>query len=168
MHDQYWRAGVSLRSTSLRLPRESVALWRGDPRVARKSAQSKPARAFGSPAERSMAEAIDRAYLARFTLGNAALEREVLELFAAQVPVYLSRLREASTAKAWKEAAHTIKGSAAAIGAWRLARFAEMAEKIDVEAAGAVEEGHRDNAVAALATAAEDVCRHIAGLLGDA
>lgn len=113
-----------------------------------------------------MAQAIDRAYLARFTLGNAALEREVLELFAAQVPVYLSRLREAPTAKAWKEAAHTIKGSAAAIGAWRLARFAEMAEKIDVEAAAAVEEGHRDNALAALATAAEDVCRHIAGLLG--
>ena len=58
------------------------------------------------------------------------------ELFAAQVPVYLQRLREAAASKAWKEATHTIKGSASAIGAWRLARFAEMAERIDVEATG--------------------------------
>ncbi len=115
-----------------------------------------------------MADAIDRAYLARFTLGNAALEREVLGLFAAQVPIYLTRLREAPTARAWKEAAHTIKGSAAAIGAWRLARFAEMAERIDVEATTARGEGHRDEVVAAVATAIEDACGYIARVLGDA
>ena len=137
--------------------------------MARKSAHVKAAVASDSgPGDRSTADAIDRAYLARFTLGNAALEHEVLGLFAAQVPIYLTRLRGASTAKAWKEAAHTIKGSAAAIGAWRLARFAEMAEKIDVEAATAREEGHRDEVVAALATAIEDVCRYIARVLGDA
>jgi HPt (histidine-containing phosphotransfer) domain-containing protein len=109
-------------------------------------------------------DAVDRAYLARFTLSNAALEREVLELFAAQAPVYLQRLREANSIKAWKEATHTIKGSASAIGAWRLARFAEMAEKVDVEAEAALREGHRDEAVAAVAMATEEACRYIARL----
>jgi HPt (histidine-containing phosphotransfer) domain-containing protein len=122
----------------------------------------------GGQGDSTASDAVDRAYLARFTLGNVALEREVLGLFAAQVPIYLTRLRGASTAKAWKEAAHTIKGSAAAIGAWRLARFAEMAEKIDVEAPSAREEGHRDEVVAALTTAVEDVCRYIARVLGNA
>ena len=75
------------------------------------------------------------------------------------------RLREAGCIKAWREATHTIKGSASAIGAWRLARFAEMAEKVDVEADIALREGHRDEAVAAVATAAEEACRFIARLL---
>jgi HPt (histidine-containing phosphotransfer) domain-containing protein len=108
---------------------------------------------------------IDRAYLARFTSGNAALEREVLALFAAQVPVYLEQLQAARTRKAWRDAAHTIKGSASAVGARRLARFAEMAEKIDVEAPEAVQEGHRDQAVAALIGAGEEACRYIERLL---
>lgn len=109
-------------------------------------------------------EAVDRAYLARFTLGNPALEREVLELFAAQAPVYLQRLRQARTQKDWQDAAHTLKGSAMAIGAWRLARFAEMAERIDVGEQAALAEGHRDNALGAVATATEEVCRQIARL----
>jgi len=111
---------------------------------------------------------IDRAYLARFTLGNAALEREVLGLFADQVPLYLQALRAASARKAWREASHTIKGSASAVGAWRLARFAEMAERVDVEADVALSEGHRDEAVAAVATAADEACRFISRLLSDA
>ena len=38
-----------------------------------------------------------------------------------------------------------------------------MAEKVDVEADGATE-GHRDEAVAAVAMATEEVCRYIARL----
>jgi HPt (histidine-containing phosphotransfer) domain-containing protein len=110
---------------------------------------------------------IDRAYLARFTMGNAAVEHEVLQLFADQVPLYLQQLRDASVDKAWKQAAHTIKGSASAIGAWRLARFAEMAEQVDIESDVALSEGHRDEAVAALATAIDEVCRFIARILGN-
>jgi HPt (histidine-containing phosphotransfer) domain-containing protein len=132
--------------------------------LAKKSAHFREARGPDSPADKLAADAVDRAYLARFTLGNGALEREVLELFAAQAPTYLQRLREARCKKAWKEAAHTIKGSASAIGAWRLARFAEMAEKIDVEAEMALREGHGDEAVVAVATATEEVCRYIARL----
>jgi HPt (histidine-containing phosphotransfer) domain-containing protein len=138
-------------------------------RVARKSAQSRFAAApVGSAPDKLAAEAVDRANLARFTLGNAALEREVLELFAAQAPLYLQSLRQAPTSRAWKEAAHTIKGSALAVGAWRLARFAEMAEKLDVEAEMALAEGHRHEAVDAVATAVDEVCRYIERLFPDA
>lgn len=129
--------------------------------MVRKSANSRVAQGSYGAADKRTADAIDRAYLARFTLGNAALEREVLELFAAQAPIYLQRLREARNRKAWKEATHTIKGSASAIGAWRLARFAEMAEKIDVEAEAALAEGHREETVAAVTAASQEVCRYI-------
>jgi HPt (histidine-containing phosphotransfer) domain-containing protein len=122
------------------------------------------ARPGGQTRDRLAGNPIDRAYLARFTLGNAALEREVLELFAEQVPLYLERLREANTGKAWKDAAHTIKGSSSAVGAWRLARFAEMAEQVDVEADMAHSEGHRDEAIAAVAMATEEACRFIGRL----
>ena len=136
--------------------------------MARKSAHCKAAPDFDSAGDKLgdklAMDAVDRAYLARFTLGNAALEREVLELFAAQAPVYLQRLREAGCIKAWREATHTIKGSASAIGAWRLARLAEMAERVDVEADTAPREAHRDEAVAAVAMATEEACRFIARL----
>lgn len=111
------------------------------------------------------ADPIDRNYFARFTMGNVALEREVLELFAAQMPVYLERLRAARTAKDWRDSAHTIKGSAAAIGAWRLARIAEMAERIEIETETARAEGHQQDAIAAVAEAIDEVCRYIARLL---
>ena len=131
--------------------------------MARKSAHSNAARDFDRASDRLAMDAVDRAYLARFTLGNVALEREVLELFVAQAPVYLQRLREADCAKAWRQATHTIKGSASAIGAWRLARLAELAERVD-GAEMAVREGHRDEATVAVAMATEEVCRYIARL----
>ena len=72
---------------------------------------------------------IDFAYLKRFTFGNRELEREVLYLFAQHAPIYIARLKDADTPKAWHDAAHTLKGSARAVGCWRLARAAEAAEK---------------------------------------
>jgi HPt (histidine-containing phosphotransfer) domain-containing protein len=103
-------------------------------------------------------EPIDYGYLARFTLGNAALEREVLELFAAQTPLYVEQLRRAAAGRPWKETAHAIKGSALAVGARHLAALAQLAERLDAEADAAA----RERAVAAVAAAADEVCRHIA------
>jgi hypothetical protein len=40
-----------------------------------------------------------------------------------------------------------------------------MAEGVDVEVEAALSEGHRDDAVAAVATAGEEACRYIARLL---
>jgi len=118
----------------------------------------------GGAAQAAGAAPIDRAYLARFTLGNAELEREILELFAAQTPIYLEQLHSAATRQAWKETAHAIKGSALAVGAGRLATLTRVAEQLGVEA----DEAARERALRAVAEAAEEVCRHIACLFATA
>lgn len=110
------------------------------------------------------ASAIDREYLARFTLCNAALEQEILELFAAQLPLYVQQLRDAETSRPWREAAHAVKGSAAAVGANRLANLARLAEQLDVESPIVKGAGQREKAIAAIVEAAEEARREIAGL----
>ncbi|MGD9838263.1 MAG: Hpt domain-containing protein [Afipia sp.] len=66
--------------------------------------------------------AIDVQHLGRMTLGEAALEAEVLALFAAQSGELIARLK---TMPADAGAlAHTLKGSARAIGAFRVAEAA--------------------------------------------
>lgn len=66
--------------------------------------------------------AIDVEHLGRMTLGEAALEVEVLALFAAQSGELIARLK---TMPADAGAlAHTLKGSARAIGAFRVAEAA--------------------------------------------
>lgn len=72
---------------------------------------------------------LDRDHLARYTLGDAALEQEVLNLFIDQMPETVALLRASRDAQAWQRAAHTIKGSAKAVGAWKLADVAERAER---------------------------------------
>lgn len=73
---------------------------------------------------------VDFAYLRRFTLSNRGLEMEVLGLFIEHAPRYLADLTSADTAKAWHDAAHTLKGAARGVGAWRVARVAENAERL--------------------------------------
>src|SRR3984885_12847786 len=79
---------------------------------------------------------IDSAHLDRMTLGDASLEREVLAMFSGQAVGLIDRLAtlpsdaESSEAKS-REAlalAHTLKGSARAIGAFRVADAAEGLE----------------------------------------
>jgi len=74
--------------------------------------------------------AIDFDHLRRFTLGDVSLEREVLGLFRDQARSSLARLRAASDDAAWREIAHTLKGSAAGIGAWPMRAAAETAERL--------------------------------------
>ena len=73
---------------------------------------------------------IDLVHLSRYTLGNRSLENELLGLFRSQADVYLARLDEASDDKEWKNAAHSLKGSARGLGAWSLGDIAEEAEKL--------------------------------------
>jgi HPt (histidine-containing phosphotransfer) domain-containing protein len=63
-------------------------------------------------------------------MGDAALELEVLKLFDQQAPLTIERLRQARGEKQWREAAHTLKGSARAVGAWKLADAAASGERI--------------------------------------
>jgi len=80
---------------------------------------------------------LDLVHLSRYTLGNRNLETELLGLFRAQAGVYVARLRDAATAKEWKDAAHSLKGSARGLGAWVLGDIAEEAERrADDDAAG--------------------------------
>jgi HPt (histidine-containing phosphotransfer) domain-containing protein len=133
------------------------ARWPGSASVS-KSATAASSATDAPRVASSANDAIDRAYLARFTFGNADLEREVLELFCAQLPLYLEQLRSAHDAKSWRDAAHSIKGSAAAVGATRLANIARMAEQVDVASP------QRGSALAAVEDAAADATRSVAGL----
>lgn len=72
--------------------------------------------------------AIDVQHLGRMTLGEAALEIEVLALFAAQSHDIVNRLAACPADAA--ALAHTLKGSAQAIGAFHVADAA-----LDLEAA---------------------------------
>jgi HPt (histidine-containing phosphotransfer) domain-containing protein len=79
---------------------------------------------------------IDETHLQRMTLGDRRLEREVLELFVRQTTIMLGRIVGAQPATA-AAAAHTLKGSARGIGAWRVARAAELVENAAGGEAGA-------------------------------
>jgi HPt (histidine-containing phosphotransfer) domain-containing protein len=70
---------------------------------------------------------IDLVHLARTTLGDRGLEREVLHLFDRQADQLVSRMRAAAPGGI-APLAHTLKGSASGIGAWRVARAAEALE----------------------------------------
>ena len=71
---------------------------------------------------------IDLVHLARTTLGDRSLEREVLQLFDRQSILLIARMRTASP-EGMAMLAHTLKGSARGIGAWRVARAAEALEQ---------------------------------------
>jgi HPt (histidine-containing phosphotransfer) domain-containing protein len=73
------------------------------------------------------ASAIDRRHLSRMTFGDRSLQREVLQLFDRQAALLISRMR-ASAPPAVASLAHTLKGSAAGIGAGSVARAAVAAE----------------------------------------
>ena len=77
----------------------------------------------------------DRAHLVRYTMESLELEREIIELFLAQLPATLKMIRQADCDANWKLATHTLKGSAAAVGARRISEIAIELEllKFDVD-----------------------------------
>ena len=74
---------------------------------------------------------VDLTHLARYTMGNTAIEQEVLDLFRRQTRLYFDKLSVAATAEAWRDAARVLMASAQSIGAWQLLRAAEMAERLN-------------------------------------
>ena len=80
---------------------------------------------------------IDLVHLARTTMGDRSLEREVLQLFDRQSTLLIARMRSAAPAGV-ATLAHTLKGSARGIGAWRVARAAEALELAGSGGAAAV------------------------------
>lgn len=91
---------------------------------------AKPREEIARPAEFSAV--FDRPHLARYTMDNADLEKEIIGLFLQQLPSIVTMLEEADSPEAWKLAAHTLKGSAAAVGARAIHESAVDLERIDV------------------------------------
>jgi len=71
---------------------------------------------------------LDLGHLGRQTGGDAVLESELLALFEAQCERLRPLLGEGRPAGERADAAHTLKGSACAIGASRLATMADRLE----------------------------------------
>jgi HPt (histidine-containing phosphotransfer) domain-containing protein len=105
---------------------------------------------------------LDEDHLARMTLGDQALEREVLEIFVRQNALMLGRIADAGPARV-AEAAHTLSGSARGIGAWRVARAAERLERASGESC---QQG-LTHALADLEAASLEACAAIAAHLSD-
>lgn len=83
-----------------------------------------------SEAPRPQPVVFNRARLAVYTLGDSGLEREVMDLFLGQIGELLQALHDAHDPKAWHSATHTLKGSAATVGADAIARAASDAERM--------------------------------------
>ena len=103
------------------------------------------------------AAAIDRAQLARMTLGDRGLEREVLQLFDRQAGLLLARMYSGDPV-AVATLAHTLKGSASSIGATAVTLAAAAVET----AGGTIE---RTVALEQLAVAIDEARAAIAVLL---
>ncbi len=105
---------------------------------------------------------IDFEHLFRMTLGDHGLEREVLQLFDRQAGMLMERISQCSQTAPGivAAAAHTMKGSARGIGAWQLARAADL-----VEAAALSARPGLPKAVQALAACVDEAKAAIADLL---
>jgi HPt (histidine-containing phosphotransfer) domain-containing protein len=102
---------------------------------------------------------IDLEHLNRFTCGDKSLEREILSLFVVHSPECLAALLGAATQAQWIAAAHSLKGSARAVGAVEVAELAAAAERmVPADAA------QRHAQVALLRTALEAVRVFVCGL----
>ena len=135
--------------------------------------QTQLARKIGPQAETAQAKLpagrpIDLVHLSRQTLGDRALEIELLGLFEKQAGQIIARLGSGlcgSDSKWRNDLAHTLKGSARAVGAMRVAAAAENYENSLNAGAGHGEIAQR---VGELKAAVEEARQCILDLLADA
>lgn len=73
---------------------------------------------------------IDFAHLARYTLGDQALERELFDLFRDNAETYLAQMSPGAADEPWHRAAHSLKGAARGLGANAVADLAQDAEAL--------------------------------------
>jgi chemotaxis protein histidine kinase CheA len=79
----------------------------------------------------------DRQHFAHMTGGDAALQAEIVQIFRAQAELWGRLMIPDAPTPIWRDAAHTVKGSARGLGLWALAEACEHAEGLGK--AGAVE-----------------------------
>jgi HPt (histidine-containing phosphotransfer) domain-containing protein len=111
------------------------------------------------PSPAADGRAIDAEHLSRMTLGEPSLEREVLALFERQAEILLPRIRSGARTGGGHGAAsglaHTLKGSASSIGAFRVAKAAAAVEQASGEGLAAA----IDDLSAALAETSAEIAR---------
>jgi HPt (histidine-containing phosphotransfer) domain-containing protein len=91
---------------------------------------------------RDLSGALDLAVLERFTQGDADLADEVLGLFQEQARMWSPMLD--AREPGWKDAVHTLKGSAAGVGAIQVAEACAAAETAGKDALPGKLEALRD------------------------
>ncbi len=132
--------------------------------IATKAANAKPA----APGASAGVRPLDLVHLSRQTLGDRALELELLGLFDKQAGQIIARLDSdlCSSDRKWRhDLSHTLKGSARAIGAGRIAAAAQAYE----DALGAnFTDGDLKAYVLDLKDAVEEAQGEIRRLLADA
>ncbi|MEJ0067141.1 MAG: Hpt domain-containing protein [Caulobacteraceae bacterium] len=79
-------------------------------------------------ARRDITGAVDFAHLERYAGGDASLVEEVLGLFREQAGLWVRLLDPGAAGEAWRDAAHSLKGSALGVGAFDLAARCATAE----------------------------------------
>lgn len=79
----------------------------------------------------------DRQHFAHMTGGDDALQAEIVQIFRVQAELWGRLLIPDAPTPIWRDAAHTVKGSARGLGLWALAEACEHAEGLGK--AGAVE-----------------------------
>jgi HPt (histidine-containing phosphotransfer) domain-containing protein len=104
----------------------------------------------------------DRQHLARYTMDNADLEREIIGLFLQQLPAIVETLKVAASRDDWRMAAHTLKGSAAAVGATAIHESALELEQVSFAANVNV----KNTAIQTLDARVDRFRRIVAGLYG--
>lgn len=103
-------------------------------------------------ARRDLTGAVDFSTLERMTGDDAAVSEEVLALFVQQAEMWSAMLEPRG--EGWRDAAHTLRGAAAGIGAGRLAEECAAAEVADISLRSAHRERVLDGLQAALADVA--------------
>jgi hypothetical protein len=82
----------------------------------------------GALGPQDLEPAIDLVHLARQTLSDQTLEVELLDMFDRQSARIVAQLADSPDAKVRGDLAHTLRGSALAVGAGRVARTVEIYE----------------------------------------
>lgn len=118
------------------------------------------ARAAGKARGNHAHQPIDRAHLARQTMGDHGLECEVLRMFDTMSHVYFGRLETSTSVEDLLRHLHTLKGASAGVGATRIAELARAAEA-DLRAGMPVNPERIDD----IGMAVEECSAFIAGLL---
>jgi len=115
------------------------------------------ARHAASAAAAASAPPIDLVQLATSTMGNRDLEIQILHMFRSQAREMLARIERETDPAVRKDLAHTLKGSARAVGA---AGVAQACQSLETELAAG-----QDPSVAALAAVVDEVASYIGELV---